>query len=105
MSQTVGGWDVENKLMRHVDTPQIPFTITQFPLYEHFKKVLARRFPSEKGDGEATAVHSAVAGSIGGGVASLVTQPVDVVRTRIMLEAKVSRSNPRASVPEYVPTP
>lgn len=76
--------------MRHVDTLQIPFTITQFPLYEHFKKVLARRFPSEKGDGEATAVHSALAGSIGGGVASLVTQPVDVVRTRIMLEAKVS---------------
>jgi hypothetical protein len=89
MSLTAGGWNGEKILMRQVDMPQIPFTITQFPLYEHFKKVLARRFPSEKGDGQATAVHSALAGSIGGGVASLVTQPVDVVRTRIMLEAKV----------------
>jgi solute carrier family 25 S-adenosylmethionine transporter 26 len=89
MSLTAGGWNGEKILMRQVDMPQIPFTITQFPLYEHFKKVLARRFPGEKGDGEATAVHSALAGSIGGGVASLVTQPVDVVRTRIMLEAKV----------------
>ncbi|KAG7561842.1 hypothetical protein FFLO_02743 [Filobasidium floriforme] len=76
----------------------IPFTITQFPLYEYFKKVLAHRFPSEKGDGEATAVHSALAGSIGGGVASLVTQPVDVVRTRIMLEAKKSHADPLQSL-------
>ena len=58
-------------------------------MYEHFKKDLAQRFPSKNEDGEPTAVHSALAGSIGGGVASLVTQPVDVVRTRIMPEAKV----------------
>ena len=72
-----------------IEASKIPFTITQFPLYEYLRKVFSENYPSGDGQGP-TAVHSAIAGSIGGGVASLVTQPVDVVRTRIMLEAKVS---------------
>lgn len=69
--------------------------MTQFPLYENIKERLRLRYPhNEERDQQGlwtyATLHSAIAGSLSGAVAAIVTQPVDVVRTRIMLEGKVS---------------
>jgi solute carrier family 25 S-adenosylmethionine transporter 26 len=65
---------------------ELPFTSIQFPLYEYLKSLLSRDFLSGRrpSPGEA-----AVCGSIAGGVAALTTTPLDVVKTRVMLELKV----------------
>ncbi|CAI5760341.1 unnamed protein product [Candida verbasci] len=55
---------------------EIPFTIIQFPLYEYLKTKLK----VGKGVGE-----GAVCGMIAGGVAAAITTPLDVLKTRIML--------------------
>ncbi|KAH8818870.1 mitochondrial carrier domain-containing protein [Flagelloscypha sp. PMI_526] len=63
---------------------EIPFTAIQFPLYEHLKTRLSdwvHRKPLY-------AHEAALCGSIAGGVAAAATTPLDVLKTRIMLDLR-----------------
>lgn len=69
------GWSVT--IMR-----EVPFTIIQFPLWESMKAYRKR------GSGRDTvnAVESGLMGSLAGAVAAAATTPLDVLKTRMMLE-------------------
>jgi len=60
---------------------EIPFSFIQFPIYEQFKKSLAAWQGSET-----SAIQGAACGSAAGAIAGGVTTPLDVAKTRIMLE-------------------
>lgn len=56
---------------------EIPFSCIQFPLYEWLK---ARLF------GTPNSLQAALCGALAGGTAAALTTPLDVVKTRVMLE-------------------
>lgn len=60
---------------------EIPFTIIQFPLYEHFKSIWAIKENVDK----ISPIKGALCGSIAGGIAAAITTPLDVLKTRLML--------------------
>lgn len=60
---------------------EIPFTIIQFPLYEHFKSIWAIKENIDK----ISPIKGALCGSIAGGIAAAITTPLDVLKTRLML--------------------
>jgi len=61
---------------------EIPFSFIQFPLYEGFKKSWVRLQ-----NGEPTnPLQGAACGSVAGAIAGAVTTPLDVAKTRIILE-------------------
>lgn len=62
---------------------EIPFTMIQFPLYEFLKKEWARLTGTDL-----SLVRGAICGSIAGGIAAASTTPLDVIKTRIMLNEK-----------------
>lgn len=64
--------------------PQIPFTSIQFPLYEIFKQQISRRLGRKP-----LAHEAAICGSVAGGIAAASTTPLDVMKTRIMLDMRV----------------
>jgi solute carrier family 25 S-adenosylmethionine transporter 26 len=65
---------------------EIPFTMIQFPLYEFLK----REWSANQGS-PVNPLQGAVCGSIAGGIAAATTTPLDVIKTRIMLnEERVS---------------
>lgn len=59
---------------------EIPFTVIQFPLYEKLKKMW-----SSYDNTELSLLKGAMCGSVAGGVAAAATTPLDVIKTRIML--------------------
>jgi len=63
---------------------EIPFAFIQFPIYEAFKKT----WSSFQGK-ETNPVQGAICGSVAGAIAGAVTTPLDVAKTRIMLEKNV----------------
>lgn len=68
----------------------LPFTAMQFPMYEHLKaniKGYRKKHGSLTGGIAETAVITAISAGSAGSVAAVVTTPVDVVKTRIMLAA------------------
>jgi solute carrier family 25 S-adenosylmethionine transporter 26 len=80
----------------------LPFTALQFPVYERLKDALARANARRRGTrtdaiplGE-QALATAAAAGCSGALAAVLTTPVDVVKTRIMLAA--ARGAPRDDV-------
>lgn len=62
---------------------EIPFSFIQFPIYEAFKKT----WSSMQGS-ETSPVQGAACGSAAGAIAGAITTPLDVAKTRIMLDGK-----------------
>lgn len=61
---------------------EIPFSFIQFPIYEGFKQAWAQ----SQGQ-ETTPLQGAACGSAAGAIAGALTTPLDVAKTRIMLES------------------
>lgn len=59
---------------------EIPFTVIQFPLWELLKAQSAKRW-----NGDVPVLQSAIYGSVAGAVAATLTTPLDVLKTRIMV--------------------
>ncbi|WRT69672.1 uncharacterized protein IL334_006662 [Kwoniella shivajii] len=68
---------------------ELPFTSIQFPLYESMKSLLSKHYLEGR---RPNSYEAALCGSIAGGFAAAVTTPLDVVKTRVMLEARTSSS-------------
>lgn len=75
---------------------EIPFTSLQFPLYEYLKLRLARY----TGRKPLYAHEAAVCGSVAGGVAAALTTPLDVLKTRVMLDMRDTTRQDFPSLPE-----
>lgn len=67
---------------------KIPFTSIQFPLYEYLKIRLARALNRTT----LGAHEAALCGSIAGGFAAALTTPLDVLKTRTMLDLRVCKA-------------
>lgn len=76
---------------------EIPFTSVQFPLYELFKSRLARHFGRKPHAHEA-----AVCGSVAGGIAAAATTPLDVLKTRVMLDMRDAKEKMPSLVARFV---
>ncbi|KAK0104712.1 hypothetical protein ONS95_004985 [Cadophora gregata] len=77
----------------------LPFTAMQFPMFENLKETIkARRREAGTFTGELmeTALIAAVSAGSAGSVAAVITTPVDVVKTRIMLSAAGEASETEA---------
>lgn len=74
----------------------LPFTATQFPVYEHLKSTIYS-YRRRKGTATATLAETAAVTAISAGcagtLAALITAPVDVVKTRMMLSATRASSD------------
>jgi solute carrier family 25 S-adenosylmethionine transporter 26 len=70
----------------------LPFTALQFPALEYLRSALLARQSRQRGGEPVTglfeqAVISAISAGVAGSAAAWVTTPLDVVKTRMMLEA------------------
>ena len=81
----------------------LPFTAMQFPMFEHLRSwilaVRRRRGVETRGLWE-TGLITAVSAGAAGSVAAVVTTPIDVVKTRIMLAASDSGEERQTAVKE-----
>jgi solute carrier family 25 (mitochondrial S-adenosylmethionine transporter), member 26 len=63
---------------------EIPFAFIQFPIYEHLKTSLGNYY-----ERDVRAHEAALCGSVGGAIAAAATTPLDVLKTRLMLNTQV----------------
>ena len=80
----------------------LPFTAMQFPMFEQIKTMI-RRYRDDRGIRTNTLLESgiitAVSAGTGGSIAAVITTPVDVVKTRLMLSAIDGQDTGSASTP------
>ncbi|KAI0079510.1 mitochondrial carrier [Panus rudis PR-1116 ss-1] len=74
---------------------EIPFTSLQFPMYELMKLQLSKSL----GNRPLHAYEAAVCGSIAGGIAAALTTPLDVLKTRVMLDLRDPNHQKLPSLP------
>ncbi|KUJ07966.1 mitochondrial carrier protein-like protein [Mollisia scopiformis] len=77
----------------------LPFTAMQFPMFEHLKesiKQYRQKSGTYTGSLMETALMTAVSAGSAGSLAAVITTPVDVVKTRIMLSATGEASEAEA---------
>jgi len=74
---------------------EIPFTSLQFPLYELLKLKLSKKLHRKP----LYAHEAAICGSIAGGAAAALTTPLDVLKTRVMLDLRNSSEQALPSLP------
>jgi solute carrier family 25 S-adenosylmethionine transporter 26 len=77
----------------------LPFTAMQFPMFEHVKvsvKDYRKKSGTFSGSLTETALTTAISAGSAGSVAAVITTPVDVVKTRIMLSAAGKSSEDQA---------
>ncbi|TKA82889.1 hypothetical protein B0A55_01173 [Friedmanniomyces simplex] len=83
----------------------LPFTALQFPMFERIKQSV-RRYRDDRGIRTNTLLESgmitAVSAGTGGSIAAVVTTPIDVVKTRIMLAAAQSAAEDQKPVADSV---
>ena len=73
----------------------LPFTALQFPMFEHLRSMIRayrKRKGLKTGTMLETGIVTAISAGSAGSVAAVVTTPIDVVKTRIMLSASDSGS-------------
>ena len=77
----------------------LPFTAMQFPMFEHLKETI-KAHRQKKGTATGTLTETglitAISAGSAGSIAALITTPVDVVKTRIMLSAAGESSESKA---------
>ncbi|KAG5653746.1 hypothetical protein H0H81_010833 [Sphagnurus paluster] len=78
------GWSGFYRGFRSTIMREIPFTSLQFPMYELLKAQLAKKL----GRKPLYAHEAAICGSIAGGTAAAITTPLDVLKTRVMLDLR-----------------
>ncbi|GLB38762.1 putative mitochondrial carrier (TC 2.A.29) family protein [Lyophyllum shimeji] len=78
------GWRGFYRGFRSTVMREIPFTSLQFPLYELLKAQLSRKLQRKP----LYAHEAAICGSIAGGTAAALTTPLDVLKTRVMLDLR-----------------
>lgn len=84
----------------------LPFTAIQFPLFEHLRSTIhsyRKRHNSFSGTLLETGTVTAIAAGLAGSLAAVITTPIDVIKTRIMLSAS-SPSSTHASSPPHSQT-
>jgi len=68
----------------------LPFTAMQFPMFEHLKGAIStyrKKTGAATGTLTETAIVTGISAGSAGSVAAVITTPIDVVKTRIMLSA------------------
>lgn len=73
----------------------LPFTAIQFPLFEHLRNTIHNyriRRNTSSGTLLETGTVTAIAAGLAGSLAAVITTPIDVIKTRIMLGASSSLS-------------
>lgn len=85
----------------------LPFTAMQFPLFEHLKRLMEEA-RERSGKGTRTLLESglitAASAGLAGSVAAVITTPIDVVKTRIMLAAAAENASQQKPAEKSVVT-
>ena len=83
----------------------LPFTAMHFPLFEYFRsrvQAYRKRYGKLTGTLLETATVTAISAGTAGSLAAVITTPVDVIKTRIMLSAADNGSGPSSEAVKAV---